>query len=164
MIGGYEMTVIPRTNFAPDGTPLLTADKASLMTQIIVYAPVQRTMASPKDKTQVLIVDGMPEVKCLKKKPTTTKMQHLKHDFNVRIKNKAYITFDEYNNGEFLKAKTWAKRCTSSMPEEVENNEDDSEGGFDFHDDMCLKKTSVAKLIETNKLKRPVTAYLAEGL
>ena len=36
MIGGYEMTVIPRINFAPDGTPLLTTDKDGLMTTIIV--------------------------------------------------------------------------------------------------------------------------------
>ena len=31
MIGGYEMPVIPITNFAPDGTPLLTTDKAGLL-------------------------------------------------------------------------------------------------------------------------------------
>ena len=31
----------------------------------------------------------MPEVKALKKKPTTAKLVHLKEQFNTRIKNKS---------------------------------------------------------------------------
>ena len=167
LIGNYEMSVIPRANFAPDGTLLLTLDKASLMKQIIAHAPDQGDPSLPEDKTQVLIVDGMPEAQCLTKKPTTTKMVHLKRQFIVKIKNKAslgtykeiYVPFDNYKSeGESLKYKTWAKRAKAT------GQDDDNGEGFDFHDEMCLKKTSIAQILGTPKSKRQLTAYLAEGL
>ena len=34
LIGQYELSIIPRANFAPDGSMLLTKDKASLMTLV----------------------------------------------------------------------------------------------------------------------------------
>ena len=41
LIGNYEMSIIPRSVFSPDGFPLLCVDKASLMTHIIAHQPVQ---------------------------------------------------------------------------------------------------------------------------
>ena len=121
LVGNYEMSIIPRTNFSPDGSMLLTLDKASMMKQIINHQPVQGDPARLDNRPQVLVVDAMPEVKALKKKPTTTKLVHLKEQFNTRAKNKAnngnyteiVMLFDEWRN-ESLKNKTRAKRTESS--------------------------------------------------
>ena len=40
LIGNYEMAIIPRSIFAPDGAMLLTVDKSSLMKLIPEKAPV----------------------------------------------------------------------------------------------------------------------------
>ena len=61
------MSVIPRANFSPDGSPLITHDKAYLMKHILSQRPLQGEPAQDNDKTQVLVVDAMPEVHNLKK-------------------------------------------------------------------------------------------------
>ena len=105
-MGNYEMSVIPRANFSPDGSMLLTVDKASLMKLVIEQTPLQVQISLPEDKPQVLIIDAMPEVRCLKKRATTTKLCHLKETFLQRIRRKAakglykevYIAFDEWRD------------------------------------------------------------------
>ena len=67
---------------------ILTADKCSLMKLIIAQKPLQVQVAAPGDKTQVLIIDTMPEIKCLKKKATTTRLFHVKDMFFQRIERK----------------------------------------------------------------------------
>ena len=113
IVGKYEMSIIPRANFSPDGAMLLTADKASLMKLVNDQTPVQVQIPVAEDKPQVLIIDAMPEVRCLKKRATTTKLGHLKEAFIQRIKWKAakgryteiYVAFDEWRD-ESLKDKT----------------------------------------------------------
>ena len=83
------MSVFPRANLSPDGSMLLTLDKASLMKQIINHQPIEVNTALPEDRAQVQVIDTTPEVKALKKKPTTAKLVHLKEQFNTRIKNKS---------------------------------------------------------------------------
>ena len=39
LIGNYEMAIIPRSIFVPDGVMLLTIDKSSLMKLILDQAP-----------------------------------------------------------------------------------------------------------------------------
>ena len=73
IVGNYEMSVIPRSNFSPDGSMLLTVDKSSLMTLIIKQTPLQVETPLPGNRPQVLIIDAMPEVKSLKKQATTTR-------------------------------------------------------------------------------------------
>ena len=81
----------------------MTHDKAHLMKHIINQRPQQVEPATANNKTQVLVVDAMPEVHNLKKKATTIKLSHLKKDFINRISRKAakgnykeiYIAFDE---------------------------------------------------------------------
>ena len=99
-------------------------------------------------------------MKALKKNSTTTKPGHIKEQFILRIRNKAadgnyteiVVLFDEWRK-ESLKDKTRAKRA---------EGEDEAPKGFDMHDDMSLKKTSLAELLATNECK--MVAYLAEGL
>ena len=163
VVGHFEMSVIPRANFAPDGSILLTADKSSLMKQIINQSPLQGEPAQAGDKSQVLIIDAMPEVKCLKKRATTTKLVHLKFDFIHRIKRKAekgnyneiYVAFDEWWK-ESLKDSCRANCEETSGVQEIK--------GFDMHDEMCLKKTSIAQLLSTKESKSQIASYFAEGL
>ena len=162
LVGNYELSVVPRANFSPDGTMLLTMDKASLMARIIDHPLLQCDTATPADRKQVLIIDAMPEVKALKKKPTTTKLCDIKEQFITRITNKAaegdyceiVVLFDEWRE-ESLKDKTRAKRA---------EGKERGTTGFDMHDDMCLKRTSIAELLATNQCKTQMAAYLANGL
>ena len=74
------------------------------MKQIINQSPLQGEPAQAGDKSQVLIIDAMPEVKFLKKRATTAKLVHLKFDFIHCIKRKAekgnynviYVAIDEW--------------------------------------------------------------------
>ena len=120
IVGNYEMSVIPRANFSPDGSMVITADKSSLMKLIIEQTPLQVQTPLPGNRPQVLIIDAMPEAKPLKKKATTTKLSHLRDIFIQRINRKiekgnyseVYIAFDEWRD-ESLKDKTWAKRAAN---------------------------------------------------
>ena len=163
MVGHYEMSIIPRANFAPDGSILLTSDKFSLMKQILDQTPLQGEASQAGDKPQVLIIDAMPEVKCLKKRANTTKLGHLKDDFVHRIRRKAekgnyreiYVAFDEW----------W----TESLKNSCRSHREEAAGvqeckGFDMHDEMCLKKTSLAQLLSTKESKIQIATYFTEGL
>ena len=113
------MSIVPRANFNPDGTMLLCLDKASLMKVIQAQTPIQEDIYSPADRTQVLIIDGMVEVKCLKKNSDTKKMLHIKQQYIRRIKEKAKqgnyseirVLFDEYEKVDSLKDKMREKRA-----------------------------------------------------
>ena len=104
IVSNYEMSVIPRQNFSCDGTPLMTHDKSHLMKHIKTQTPRQVEPATAGNRTQVLVVDAMVDVHCLKKRATTTKLRHLKQDFVNRITRKAakgnykeiYVAFDEW--------------------------------------------------------------------
>ena len=87
-----------------------------MMKLIIAQKPLQVQVAAPGDKPQVLIIDAMPEVKCLKKKATTSRLFHIRDMFIQRIQRKTenrnytevFIAFDEWRD-ESLKDKTRAK-------------------------------------------------------
>ena len=61
LVSEYEMSIVPRANFNPDGTMLLCLDKASLMKVIQAQTPIQEDISSPGDRTPVLVIDGMVE-------------------------------------------------------------------------------------------------------
>ena len=166
IVGNYEMSVIPRANFSPDGTMLLTADKSSLMNLIVQQKPKQVEVAAPGENTEVLIVDAMPEVKSLKKKPTCTRLSHIKEAFNHRIKLKAkgrnhseiYVAFDEWREKESLKYQCRTNRALGQP------SISDKDEGYDMHDGMSLKQISMADLISTSRRKTQLAKYLANGL
>ena len=49
-------------------------DKASLIKSIQAQPPTKEELSLPGYRLQVIIIDGMVEVKCLKKKNNTKKM------------------------------------------------------------------------------------------
>ena len=165
MVSNYEMSVIPRANFAPDGSPLITRDKANLVKHILDLKPIQGEPAQADDKTQVLVIDAMPEVHNLKKRATTTKLSHLKRDFNHRINRKAakgnyteiYVTFNEWWS-ESLK-----DNCRSNREESAPSGLQSAKG-YDMHDEMCIRKTLIAELLASRESKSQIAHYLAHGL
>lgn len=74
-IGSYDMSVMPRSMFAPDGAHLLTADKASVMpaiedqpseplqpTQLTTQSPVQHPTASSCINDTICIADNKEDI------------------------------------------------------------------------------------------------------
>ena len=105
-----------------------------------------------RKKTAVLLLDAMCEVKALQKKPGVNKMKDLKKQFIKKIDTKSKkgyvemrILFDPYQQGSGLKDKTQAKRAQG-----VNGNEGNN-GGYDIHDEMDLKKVSIASLLSCRR-------------
>ena len=73
LVSECEMSIVPRENFNPDGTMLFCLDKVSLMKSIQAQPPAKEELSLPGFRLQVLIIDGMVEVKCLKKKNNSKK-------------------------------------------------------------------------------------------
>ena len=119
LVSEYEMSIVPRANFNPDGTMLFCLDKASLMKSIQAQPPAKEELSLPGYRLQVLIIDGMVEVKCLKKKNNTKKMLQIKKQFINRVKEKAKLSnyseirilFDEYDKEDSIKDKMREKRA-----------------------------------------------------
>ena len=70
-VSEFEISIVPRENFNPDGTMLFCLDTASLMKSIQIQPPVKEELSLAGYRLQFLIIDGMVEVKCLKKKNNT---------------------------------------------------------------------------------------------
>ena len=141
LIGNYEMSIIPRSLFSPDGSPLLCVDKASLMTRIIAHQPVQGQLSVAGDREKVLIIDAMVEAKALRKRDSDTRLVNLKQAFISRIKNKAAggyqeirVLFDQWKK-DSLKEKTRSKRAENTG---ISTDQDEEDKGFDMHDDMII--------------------------
>ena len=138
-------------------------DKASLMKSLLPQPPVQTELSSPGDREQVLIIDGMVGVQCLKKSHETKKLVHLKKQFIGRVKQKANrgdyseirICFDDYFSRNVFKDQMRNKRT----------GDDHRDGeGFDFYDDMCIKRTPIADMLKADMSKHKLTEYFALGL
>ena len=128
-IGEYELSIVPRSLFAIDGSLLIPSDKASLM-HAIEDVPLEDLMADEEtieigEFDHVLIVDAIAIVQSMKKTSSMTKMLHLKEAFLKRISkmmrgyDKGRIIFDRYIVNS-LKNQTRSKRATSATAKEME--------------------------------------------
>ena len=181
MIGNYELSVVPRSIFAADGTLLLPTDKASVIHAVeaaklpqLAEAHAQSTsvarvaassVTSDERETtdrapRVLVIDAMAVVQCIKKTPSMTTILHLKTAFNARIERMAIgymevrVIFDRYVEGS-LKEKTRKKRATSVA---------DATAGHVVHDGMSINTISLKQLLSCTSTKHSLTCYLGKGL
>ena len=156
-IGEYEMSVVPRSLFAADGSLLIPQNKHKMMTLLEQFqsenpAPSITTTSSSK----VLIIDAMAFVHPLKKSPATRTLRDLQDVFISKIENRLQgfdegrVVFDTYLDTS-LKDKTRAKRSSSNAKE------------FKLHTDMILNM-SMKDLMSSSRNKRQLTIIFAKGL
>ena len=172
LVGHYELSLVPRANFAIDGSVLICADKSSLMTGIRNIKEITDDSSyiinEEAQQPKVLIIDAMCLLHTLKKGPEATKMKHLKQQFIEKIAAKerkhnyaeVRVLFDHYKPGAGIKDKTQTQRvCQNQSPGMSGDN-----GGFDVHDEMTLKKTPLKTLLSCKKTKGSLTRFLGEGI
>lgn len=162
-IGDYEMSVVPRSLVTVDGSLYIPTDKASLMHAVegakteSAPAPVPDiAMADcPIRVAQVLIVDAMAVLQCMKKTPTMRKISDLSEAFIKRIEgmmvgyDEGRVVFDRYID-QSLKNQTRQKRAVTSTE-------------YEIHSEMKLTM-SLKELLSASRTKSSLTAMLAEGL
>lgn len=165
-IGTHEMSVMPRSMFAPDGTLLLATDKASVMHAVEAQPSASH---SPEPEPSVshpiastYILDAMALLQAMKKTPGMKKIIHLKHAFINTIKRRVHkggytearILFDQYLPLS-LKEKTRAKRATS---------DEALRAGYEVHDEMNITTVPLRDLLSCSKTKGQLARLLAQGL
>ena len=128
-IGEYEMSVVPRSLCAIDGSLYIPTDKASLM-HVIEAAKTESRVPDLPETTAVdyrdraLVVDAMAVVQSMKKNPTMRTLADLKETFVKRIENmlngfnEGRIIFDRYLD-QSLKNKTRQKRAATTTEYEI---------------------------------------------
>lgn len=179
MIGNYELSVVPRSMFAVDGSLLLPSDKASIIHAIEVakstpqpsvsvsddstdppFSAPHDTSAAAKSPPRVLIIDAMAVLQGMKKSQGMTTILHLKTAFNARVGQmikgyvEARIIFDRYVKGG-LKEKTRSKRAVS---------DDAASAGHDVHDGMSINTISLKQLLSCTTTKHNLSCHLGQGL
>ena len=107
-------------------------------------------------KHKIAIIDGMAEVRCLKKRPSTKTLLHLQNDFVGRIDKKfqgmdeGILVFDPYPDKQTLKESTHNKRQCSDVEYQV-------------HLGMKLTMT-LKELLSSSKTKRSITKIFAKAV
>ena len=156
VIGNFEMSVVPRSLVAVDGTLHIPADKSSLMKMIEgdqskKFSPNTRNKTNA---TRILIVDAMEVLKGITKTSKMTKILHLQEEFIKRISrllhgyDEGRIVFDKYVD-ESLKNKTRMKRSQTTAE-------------FAIHPEMSLTM-SIKELLSASSTKRSLTIMIANA-
>ena len=162
-IGKYEMSVVPRSLCAVDGSLYIPTNKASLMhafEEVKADSPLES--ATPLDIApvtgrllRVLIVDAMAVVQSMKKTPTMKNLSNLQEAFIKRIKgmvvcyDECRVVFDRYLD-QSLKNKTRQKRAATSIE-------------FQIHPEMKLTMP-LKEILSSSKTKSSLTSMFAQGL
>ena len=155
VIGNFEMSVVPRSLVAVDGTLYIPSDKSSLMKTIEGGKSKDISVLTNSrngTRKRILIVDAMETLKSINKTPKMIKIYDLQEEFIKRIVKmmKGYdegrIVFDRYVD-QSLKHKTRSKRSETSTE-------------FAVHPDMCLTM-SIKDLLSASSTKRKLTTMIA---
>ena len=157
-IGTYEMSVVPRSLCAVDGSLYIPTDKANLMHAIEAAKaqPLQAArLGTVNPVHRALVVDAMAVLQSMKKTPSIRKVSDLMEAFIKRIEwmmvgyQECRVIFDRYIQGS-LKSKTRRKREVTSTEYEV-------------HPEMRLTM-SLKELLSATRSKGLLSSMLAEGL
>ena len=160
-IGEYEMSVVPRSLCAVDGSLYIPTDKASLM-HVIEEAKSEIVQPDPTlyripdvDRSRVLVVDAMAVLQSMKKTPTMRRLSDLQETFIKHIEmmmvgyDEGRIVFDRYLD-QSLKNKTRQKRAVTSTE-------------YAIHLEMKLTM-SLKEILSSSKTKSSLTTLFAQGL
>lgn len=161
-IGEYEMSTMPRSLCAVDGSLFIPTDKASFMhavedarTEPQDDALQPELLHEPDSSINVLIVDAMGVLQGMKKTPSMLKLSDLQDAFNKRIEkmmanyDEGRVVFDRYID-QSLKNKTRRKRAATSVE-------------YEIHPEMKLTM-SIKELLSASSTKKKLTCMLGQGL
>lgn len=166
VVGRYELSVVPRSMFAPDGAMLHSSTKSNLM-EILEKLPGDDAVtvrAINKDESEgpnisVSIVDAMAEVQALTKPKDVRNCSELAQTFTERILQKycdcdeLRLIFDRYDVESSLKLATREKR-----------QEGQPSIAYHISDTTNIASLSMKKLLSHSKTKHELTIYLGEKL
>lgn len=164
-ISNYELSVVPRSMFAPDGTMLHCSQKSKLM-ELLESLPdnsqheyrqsdVVESM-QPNISGSVAIIDAMAELQALDKPTHIKTCSDLADHFISRIKKKyctykcIHLIFDTYIE-DSLKQFTRAKRRGNVEPTH-----------YRIHPEAVIHNVSKQKLLSHEKTKDELSNFLAE--
>ena len=171
-VGRYELSVVPRSMFAADGTMLHCQVKSKLMA-ILEKLPTGEEQASSNDtvihmedssgdksaEVKVALVDAMAEVQSLDKPDFIKNCSQLADHFTNRIlerysqADEVRLIFDRYDVPMSLKTATRDRR-QGSQP------------AVSYHitDTTNIAKLPMKRLLSDVKTKMELTSYLAEKM
>lgn len=177
-VGRYELSVVPRSMFAADGTMLHCQHKSSLMNVLenLPDSSEPGDVVSREDPIEgesdgrenhstqggemtVALVDAMAEVQALDKPEHIKTCSHLAEHFVNRIFGKysnveeVRVIFDRYDLPASLKNTTRERRQGRQQP-----------ASYHITDTTNIAKVPMKRLLSTNKTKMELTCYLAEKL
>ena len=156
VIGKYEMSIVPRSLAAVDGSLYLPTDKSYLM-KIIEGGQSEKYKSYTNEDInvhRVLIVDAMEVLQSITKTPKMKRVIHLQEEFIARITNllkyyeKGRIVFDRYLD-QSLKNKTRNKRAQTVT-------------SYAVHPQMTLNM-SIKELLSSSSTKRLLTNIIAKA-
>jgi hypothetical protein len=88
VIGTYELSVVPRSLCAVDGSLYLPTDKAVLMHHVENYGNMLNSLPEPQESSRkVIIVDAMAVMQCITKTPSMVRLLDMQNSFLSRIES-----------------------------------------------------------------------------
>ena len=159
-IGNHELSLVPRSMFAADGTMLHCGKKSDLLS-VLEKLPEQQDMRVSVMQSQgkkVAILDAMALVQTFDKQDTVCTCSDLAESFcsDILEKHKSidelHLIFDQYLPHS-LKNNTREKRRRSQ--EEV---------SYRIHDTTKIASVAMKQLLSSTKTKGELAAYLAEKM
>ena len=166
ILGKYELSTVPRSMFAYDGTMHLRSSKSSLLTILKTLGEstgsdaqlIAQVIDLPLTSHCVAVVDGMAELQAMDKHAEIKTCADLGKVFTMKMMNKyqhydeVHIVFDTYR-AESIKNLTRSKRSIGEIAAE-----------YKITDSTDLRTVSMKKLLSHIRTKDALTAYLAHQL
>jgi hypothetical protein len=162
-LGKYEMSNVPRSMFAYDGTMNMCTSKRKLLSilkSLCENSPDELPASTPADLPQlcVAVVDGMAELQALEKTVAITTCADLSKAFTSKMQNKywkydeVHIIFDTYYDSS-IKSLTRSRRLLGEEPCQ-----------FKIGDNTNIANISMKKFLSHIRTKDALTDYLAHKL
>ena len=160
-LGTYELSCVPRSMFAYDGSMNLCSAKSKLMTilkNLTEPSPDSQNVSTPQLSFCVAVVDAMAEVQALDKSADMKTCAHLGSSFTLKMLSKyghfdeVHFVFDSYTK-ESIKNLTRNKRLHG-----------DNASEYKICDNTDIHNVNMKKLLSHIRTKDALTDYLAYKL
>ena len=154
----YELTVVPRSLFSPDGMLLLCSTKSIILKQLETLLSISTHSENEVVNTSYLI-DGMAELQGLDKPKSVSTVLELSDHFIARFYTKynrydeVHLIFDDYTISNSLKTATRKKRLGQSVSVH-----------YKIDDSSKIQHLIMKRLLSHVQTKDELTVYLADKI